>query len=72
MVGEGEAQALMGNHELNALQFATLHPATGEPLRPHSHKNLLQHEAFLAEFPLGSPHARDVLGWVMDLRSSST
>lgn len=67
MTGEGEALAIMGNHELNALQFATPHPDTGQPLRPHTPKNLLQHEAFLAEFPLGSPEAQDVLGWMMEL-----
>ena len=67
MTGEGEALATMGNHELNALHFATPHPETGLPLRPHSPKNIRQHEAFLAEFPLGSREARDVLAWMLDL-----
>ena len=34
MVGEGEVLALMGSHELNALQFATPNLETGAPLRP--------------------------------------
>ncbi len=53
MVDAGTAQAIMGNHELNAIQFHTTHPDTGEPLREHSEKNFRQHATFLDELPLG-------------------
>lgn len=64
LVDSGKAQAIMGNHELNALMFHTLHPQTGAPLRPHSEKNLRQHSSFLREFPVGDPATREVLAWM--------
>ena len=48
MVNNGFAQAVMGNHEFNALAFHT--EADGKPLRLHSDKNLKQHRAFLNEY----------------------
>ncbi len=35
LMDAGRAQAIMGNHELNALHFHTEDPDTGEPLRAH-------------------------------------
>lgn len=67
LMDSGKARAVMGNHELNALHFHTLDPATGTPLRPHSAKNIRQHESFLTEFPLGAPQTRDVLAWMARL-----
>lgn len=67
MVDAGTAQAIMGNHELNAIHFHTLHPENGEPLRPHSPKNLRQHASFLAEYPLGAAATADVLSWMRSL-----
>lgn len=44
MIEEGKAQAVMGNHELNALAYHTEDPeARGEFLRRHSDKNVKQH-----------------------------
>jgi len=57
----------MGNHELNAIHFHTLHPDTGVPLRKHSDKNFAQHAAFLREFALGSPQAQDAIAWMKTL-----
>lgn len=48
MVENGNALAVMGNHEFNALAFHTHH--NGEPLRRHDDKNIKQHQAFLNEF----------------------
>lgn len=48
MVDGGFAKCIMGNHEFNAVAFATK-DANGEFLREHSAKNIKQHEAFLAE-----------------------
>ncbi|MDF1769455.1 metallophosphoesterase [Maricaulis sp.] len=51
MVENGEAVCLMGNHELNAVHFATDHPQIhGQYLRARSDKNLRQHLAFLWEY----------------------
>ncbi len=55
MLDAGVADAVMGNHEYNALAFATLDPQNPEHyLRSHNEVHLRQHEAFLAEVPFGS------------------
>ena len=63
----GRAQAIMGNHELNAIHFHTVDPETGLPLRPHDSDNIRQHESFLKEFPLGASHTNEVIGWMKGL-----
>ncbi|MCE2573584.1 metallophosphoesterase [Motilimonas eburnea] len=51
MVARGSAQVILGNHEFNAVAFATPDPNDHSRfLRPHSNKNRVQHKAFLAEF----------------------
>jgi hypothetical protein len=67
LVGAGKAKAIMGNHELNALQFHSLHPDDGQPLRAHTPKNIRQHQTFLDQFPPGDPQTRDVIGWMRSL-----
>jgi hypothetical protein len=48
MVDAGAASVVMGNHEFNALCYATTCPdGSGSYLREHSKKNKTQHEAFL-------------------------
>ena len=47
MVDAGSAKAVMGNHEFNAICWATTDPETGEPIRPHSDQNRNQHGEFL-------------------------
>jgi len=61
MLDADVADAVMGNHEYNALAFATLdldtdtdtHKLT-QYLRSHNDVHTRQHEAFLAELPFGS------------------
>ena len=67
MMEAGTAEAIMGNHELNAIHYHTSHPENGEPLRRHSPKNQRQHSTFLAEFPLGAARTADVLSWMRAL-----
>ena len=67
LMDAGRAQAIMGNHELNAIHFHTADPETGAPLRPHDTDNLSQHGSFLKEFPLGASHTKDVLDWMTSL-----
>lgn len=64
MLDADVADAVMGNHEYNALAFATLDPhdvlypndnnTPARYLRSHSEVHTRQHEAFLAEIPFGS------------------
>ncbi|MEC5209986.1 hypothetical protein RCH20_001044 [Psychrobacter sp. PL15] len=70
MLDAGVADAVMGNHEYNALTFATLDPSDNSSqnanqdnqdnhyskhyLRSHNDVHVRQHEAFLAELPFGS------------------
>ncbi len=53
MIDAGVADAVMGNHEYNALAFATLNEFTedGSYLRSHKDANIKQHQAFLDEVP---------------------
>lgn len=71
MVEAGEAVCLMGNHELNAVHFATEHPEfAGQFLRPRSDKNLRQHFAFLQEYHLHGEGAHDLendIAWLAGL-----
>lgn len=67
LMDAGRAQAIMGNHELNAIHFHTDDPDTGAPLRMHNKHNLEQHESFLREFPLGASQTKDVLDWMRGL-----
>jgi hypothetical protein len=67
LMDAGRAQAVMGNHELNAIHFHTEDPDTGAPLRVHDRHNLEQHESFLKEFPLGASQTEEVLDWMRGL-----
>jgi hypothetical protein len=67
MVRAGNALAIMGNHEFNAIGFSTLAPDGESHLRPHTDNNRRQHKAFLDEFPAGSPEYHDVVDWFKSL-----
>ena len=55
MLDAGVADAVMGNHEYNALAYATLDEKNpDEYLRKHKHHHYQQHKAFLLEVPFGS------------------
>lgn len=49
MADAGTARVSMGNHEFNAICYATKHPDSGEPLRPNNAKNAKQHKAFIEQ-----------------------
>ena len=61
MLDTGVADIVMGNHEYNALAYATPNATKNkldsakEYLRSHNHTHNHQHEAFLTEIPFGSP-----------------
>lgn len=53
MIDRGYARAVMGNHEYNAIAYATAHPKGGF-IRAHTDRNTATHQAFLNEVPFGS------------------
>ncbi len=60
MVDAGTALVVMGNHELNAVTYATEHPdRPGSYLREHSAKNERQHHEFLVQLA-----DRERAGWI--------
>jgi hypothetical protein len=66
MVDRGVAIALMGNHEYNAICYATLGP-DGEPLRPHKPGNVKQHRAFTDEFQDDPSAYQEQIRWFRTL-----
>lgn len=68
MVENGAARVVMGNHEFNAIAYATDDPSNpGEGVRHRSGKNKQQHEAFLAEVEFQPDVYADVIGWFKTL-----
>lgn len=75
MLDNGDARIVMGNHEFNAIGFATRDPSKGheECLRPNllpgarSRKNREQHEAFLTQIGEGSARHKDWINWFKTL-----
>ena len=68
MVEAGHAQAVMGNHELNALAYVTpRRDAPGQFLRAHNAVNVSQHAEFLRQVGEGSARHQQVLAWLRTL-----
>jgi len=63
MVAAGSAQIVLGNHEFNAVAYATPHPERDDFCRSHNDKHTSQHEAFLADVTFGSPLHRSIIDW---------
>ncbi|CUS48026.1 MAG: putative phosphoesterase [Idiomarinaceae bacterium HL-53] len=66
MVEAGSALAIMGNHEFNAVAWAT-QSIDGEYLRPHTEKNFAQHEAFLKEAEADPAWYHETIEWFKTL-----
>ena len=67
MIDAGTAKSVMGNHEYNAIAFATPDDAKDGFLRAHSEKNLDQHSVFL-EACADDPNAyAEVIEWFKTL-----
>ena len=68
MIDAGHARCVMGNHEFNAIGYATPHrDDPGQFLRPHSSKNLAQHAAYLCQVGEGSNLHRELTRWFRSL-----
>ncbi len=66
MVQNGSAKAVIGNHEFNAVCFATKN-SKGEYIRPHDESNIKQHNQFLKEFPFDSEEYLKQIEWFKTL-----
>jgi hypothetical protein len=67
MVAAGAALAVMGNHEFNAIAWATPDISGGGFLRAHSDRNLGQHAAFLQAYADSSADYADAIDWFRTL-----
>lgn len=65
MIDAGSARSIMGNHELNAVGYAT--PCKDGYLRPHNAKNEGQHIEFLRQVGWQSPLHREMVEWFKTL-----
>jgi hypothetical protein len=66
MVEAGAAQAVMGNHEFNAIAWATPDGRSGF-LRQHTPKNFDQHSVFLEQIRAGSDNHAEAVAWFTTL-----
>ncbi len=68
MVAAGSARMVMGNHEFNALGWATpIDDGSGSWARPQTEAKRSQHEAYLAQVVEGSPLHLEHLDWFRTL-----
>jgi hypothetical protein len=68
MVDAGSAQIVMGNHEFNAISFATPSPVVpGEFMRRRTPKNCKQHKAFTDQIPTNTKFYRGWIDWFKTL-----
>ena len=68
MVDAGSAQIVMGNHEFNAISYATPDPENpGEFMRPHSDKNRRQHRKFIEQVPPDGFEHSQYMNWFTTL-----
>ncbi len=67
MCDAGSAKVVLGNHEFNAVAYATVDPGTFDYCRPHSDKNFRQHHEFLDEIEFGSPLHDSIVDWFSSL-----
>ena len=67
MVLSGNAQAVMGNHEFNAISFHTPHTENGGFFRDHSLKEITQHIETLEQFRHYDSEWAEFLDWFKTL-----
>lgn len=68
MVESGSARAVMGNHEFNAVLWASEDPLNpGQFLRSHTQKNLDQHQEFLEQVGEDSKLHSEFIDWFKSL-----
>lgn len=66
MAEAGTARVVMGNHELNAIQYLTP-GADGRPLRAHTEAHVAQHRTFVDEYERDPQAWADAVAWFRTL-----
>jgi len=66
MIATGHAQAVMGNHEFNAICYHT-RDKKGNFLRVQNTNHTEQHQQFLDEYPYNSTEANEIINWFKTL-----
>lgn len=67
MIDSGSALSVMGNHEFNAIAYASLNKKGDNYLRPHSGKNRYQHQEFLATYEQDDAAYHELITWFRTL-----
>ena len=67
MIDNDTAKAVMGNHEFNAVAFATRRREGDEYLRPRNNKHTGQHKAFIAEYEHAPEDWSSAVDWFRSL-----
>ena len=67
MVDAGQAYAVMGNHEFNAIAYVTPDKKYGGFLRKHSERNQRTHQAFLEAMAVSPERYEDLIEWMKTL-----
>ncbi len=67
MTDNGAAEAIMGNHEYNAICFHLKDKERGGHLRNHNFKNILQHEETIKQFHLHEKEWHSWIDWFIQL-----
>ena len=67
MIEAGSGRSIMGNHEWNAIGFATQDPETGAWLRTRTENKTFQHKAFLEQVGADSPLHKELVAWFSTL-----
>lgn len=67
MIDSGSALSVMGNHEFNAIAYATRDKVSGKHLRPHNEKNRKQHQVFLKAYEDDAASKKAAIEWFKSL-----
>jgi hypothetical protein len=67
MMKSGDALAVMGNHEFNAIAYSIYHKEIDRHLRENNEKNYNQHKAFLEAYQNEESEYTEILQWFMTL-----
>jgi hypothetical protein len=66
MVESGQALAVMGNHQFDAIPYVMRRDEQGH-LLPRNEKNTRQHQVFLDDYPVDSPAHREAFACLRNL-----
>ena len=67
MTEAGSGRTILGNHEWNAIGFATRDPENGDWLRPRTENKVKEHREFLAQVGCDSDLHKELVDWFKTL-----